>query len=203
MRRHICASAVYSPRRILQIQLRCIRKQLHVSFPIALHRAYVFPISSERICKQPFSAGEHGRDNIFPEIICRIYVIAVFYKIFAQLFPRKDVYAHRRHIVLRLSRLFFKFKYSQLLVGVHYAESGSFFKRNFNYCYCSIRFFFDMRQKHFAVIHFIDMVSGEHHNVIRIISVYKIAILKHCVRCAGIPLSRFTSNIRREYKSSA
>ena len=83
-------------------------------------------------------------------------------------------------------------------VDAHHAEGGGFRQRNFQTSHRHIRPFFDMLGQQFAVIHPVDVIAAQNHDVLGIVTLHDVDVLKNGIGGALIPGFIGGALLRRE-----
>ena len=84
LRREVQMAAVNFPFFVIQIQRRRITEQIHVGIIQALDGSDVFPVAAERVGVDGAAVPQHGRDDVFPEIVGACRICFVCFQIGAQ-----------------------------------------------------------------------------------------------------------------------
>ena len=192
-------SVVDPPARIVQSKFGEFAQSVHVSFPVARERSDVSPVAFVEVSEQSASVTEHCRDDVLSEVVFRIRIRFILFKILDQGICREDVYSHRCLRALRMLRLLSELRYPSILIGRHYSESGRFLERDVYDGYRAVRLVRNMLFEHYRIIHLVDVVAGQYQHVLRVVLLDELYILIDSVRCSLEPVSALLRLIRRQY----
>ncbi|MNU88999.1 hypothetical protein D3C71_788290 [compost metagenome] len=145
------------------------------------------------------------RDDIFAEIVARIFVLVVLFQQLIKVFGIKDIDAHtgegfggiRRH-GRRIGRFFNEVDNLVVFVHVHHAKRRRFSNGHRQTRHGATRPFFDVIDEHVRVVLLIDMVAREDNDVFRTVAANDIEVLRHRIGRAAIPVLTMHALLRRE-----
>ena len=225
-RRHGVA-AVNTPAFVGQIQIYIGIDNIQVGLPQTVNGAHIFPVAGEGIGKQPLAGVQHGGDDVLAEVVFgigiglilgeiaaqglpgedvnshgghvgRVGVCLVQLQVLAQLAPAEYIHAHRGFVALGLGRLLGKFVNTVVLVGSQNTKTGGLLPRHLQHSDGTVRIVLFVEVDHLGVVHLVDVVTGEHHYIFRVVLLNKIDVLVNGVRRALIPLGAADGLIRGE-----
>ena len=101
--------------------------------------------------------------------------------------PCENVNAHGSQIAFRFFGLFGKLRDIAVAVHVHDAEAAGFGPGYFHYGDGAGRLRLFVAAQHIGVVHFIDVVAGQHRHILRIVQIHKADVLINGVGSALVP----------------
>ena len=196
-RRHRVA-AVNTPAFVGQIQIYIGIDNIQVCLPQTVNGAHIFPVAGEGIGKQPLAGVQHSGNHILAKVVGRVGVCLVQLQVLAQFAPAEYIHAHRGFVALGLGRLLGKFVNTVVLVGGQDTEARGLLPRHLQHSDGTVRIVLFVEVDHLGVVHLVDVVTGEHHYIFRVVLLNKIDVLVNGVRRALIPLGAADGLIRGE-----
>ena len=113
----------------------------------------------------------------------------IFDQCFTQSVPCEDIDTHGSQIALRICGFFFEFVDLVAFFCIHDTEAACFIHGNFHNsdrCCCA---FFLMETKHFGIVHFVNVVTGQDDYIFRIVVVDEIDVLVDRICCTIEPFT--------------
>ena len=87
----------------------------------------------------------------------------------------------------RIGGLFYKINDGVVFIDVHHAKAGGFHARHFYATESHVGFGGDMLFQHDFVVHFVNMITRENHDVFRRVALDDVYVLIHRVGSALVP----------------
>ena len=147
---------------------------------------------------------EVGND-VLAEIVGRVGIGGVAAELVEQELALEDVDAHggERHVRLvghagRILRLFEEGDDAVLVVDVHDAEAGRLHARHLEAADGDVGARIDVLLEHHLVVHLVDVVAGEHDDVVGAVAADDVDVLEDRVGGAGVPLVLRRALARRQ-----
>ena len=192
------------PARVVQVEQRHGGGEVDVGVPVGVDGAHVAPVrlvagvgghAAQRERMRHRAAVGHGaRNDVLAEVVARAGVGHVALELFVQVLGVEDVDAHagQRHVRMvrhaRWSRrLLDEIDDAPLFVDVHHAEAARFLARHREAAHAAWIALGHVVGQHECVVHLVDVVSGEHDDVVGAIAVDDVLVLPHGVGRAAVP----------------
>ena len=144
-------------------------------------------------------------DYVLAEVMTRGWICKVFFQHLVEVVGIEDVDAHagQRYGVIarhrrRLWRLFHKLEDAALTVDGHHAERRSFGARDFDAAHGALGPAVDVVLEHDGVVHFVDMVPGQDHYILRLVGLNDVDVLVDRIRSAAVPVLVIQPLLRRQ-----
>ena len=190
---------------VVDVELGRDRGEVEVGFPEGVDGAHVAPvrlgIGGGRHARHGKRVGHgaalthHAGDHVFAEVVAGGGVGQVFFKQAVKVGRVEDVDAHagERHRVAaghggRVLGFFHKVGDAAFGVHRHHAKRRGFFARHFNAAHGAARARSHMVLQHERVVHFVDMVAGQHHHVFGVAGLDDVHVLVNRVGRAAVPV---------------
>ena len=198
MRRLSVVAEVDTPGGIVETESRIASQKIHIGLPQTANGSHVLPIAIKGIGKHTASVVQHSGNHVLTEVLGGVRVRLVPDQVLGQKLSVKDIDTHGRLGALGMRGFLLEFQDAVVLIGIHNAEAAGLIQRHVQNGNGTVRTRFLMLLQHLAVVHFIDMVTGQNQHVVRIITVDEIQILIDRIGGTLIPVCAVASLIRRQ-----
>ena len=166
-------------------------QQVHVGVPQGVDGTHVLPVARETVGHQLLARVQHVGDDVLAEVVGGVGVGLVVDQVFAQLGPGEHIDAHGGQIALGLGGLLLELV--NLVVGLHVQNAealgllhGDLQHRDSAGCPGLL-----MEGDHLGVVHLVDMVAGQDHDIFGIIHVQEADVLIDGVGRTLVPAALF------------
>ncbi len=188
------------PVRVVEVELRIDGDQIHVGFPIGVEGAdvspvlygFLVPVLKLECIDAPLF--DHLGDDVFPEVV-GTDMLGIGHEVFPDSLGPEQVDAHRDEGVSRIvwkrgRLLWFFIESDNAKVFIHGddAESGGVLNRDVDCSHHSVRLLGDQPIVHLAVIHLVDMVTGQDQKILRMLGLDEEQILIDGIGGAFVPI---------------
>ena len=117
-----------------------------------------------------------------------ILELRVSHQVLAQCLVRENVNTHAGQAALRLGRFFLELINPVVFIRVHDAEPAGFLQCDFQDRDGYIGVVFLVIIQHLAVIHLVDMVSGQDQNIFRVQIIEEVNVLGNGICCSLVDI---------------
>ena len=191
------------PAMVVEIKLRNYVHQVHVGFVIGVQRAHVAPVARCLAVDVAEIVGHHARllqlprDDVLAEIVARTGILCVLANRPQQRLRVEDVNAHRgadhrgvepRPPRVAVLRLLLEPHHAAVLANLHHPETARFLRRGLDGSDGDLRPVRPVPVQHFAVVHLVDVVAGEHQRLLQRFHLHALQVLEHGVGCTLVPV---------------
>ena len=135
-----------------------------------------------------------ARNDVLAKVVTRRLVGHVARQLLVEVLRIKNVDAHagQRHVGAarhggRVGGFFKKFGHHAVFIDGHDAKGAGLAARHGNAADGAVAALGHMVSQHQGIVHFVDMVTGQHHDVISAVAFQNVMVLVHGVRRAPVP----------------
>ncbi len=188
------------PAPVIQIEFRFHRTEFHVGFPVGIHCAHVAPVGLvAEVVPEGIGDGLGGfygiGDDVLAEVVLGVFVFGIQHQGVIEEGGGKHVDAHgcQRQVgpardCFRISRFLGKARDPQVGIDGHDSEFRGLFLGHFEAADSEIGLGADMHHEHLGIVHGVDVVAAQYHDIVGCVTVHDVDVLEQGVCRTQIPV---------------
>ena len=145
----------------------------------------------------------HGGDDVVAEVVGGLGVVLVGDEVLAEFGPGEDIDAHGGLVGARVRRFLLELGDGAVLVDDHETETGGFLPLDLTHGDGAGSVLLFVEGEHVGVIHLVDVVAGQDHDVLGVVFVDEVDVLVDSICGAFVPVRALDLLIRGQDVDSA